>query len=499
MSKKESPQININADPALRQHNRTVIKPVSDNEIRGSKSSSATLNSQTVNTRDTSRLIRTIQGTCNNNTSSNPSPAAYNNTDKVLKLDDKTFVVETSKDVYVNNYQEIVEQRYFNNSEGNISAGYADGTNNYINVVSSANRLAFDESDFQVTEISTGIAKISSIGGGGGNGATGATGPSGPAGSSGISGFSGRSGYSGIGGSGISGFSGISGISGFSGASASGGVTCIVAGTNVTISPTSGLGVVTINSTGGGGGSPGGSNTQIQFNDGGTFGADADFTFDKLLNRMLVNGIAKVGPIQESFKNKVPQGAIFTVDVTTTEPTYTNANTAITIESGGSGYSIGDVVTIQGDLLGGTAPVNNLTCVVSSIGGLDGAITSVNTIAGTSIGAAATYSSIETQTAVSALNKAIFFMTNQPSSTFVFSVTDLNLDDNYTTNLVLLIDQGATAYLPSGISINGVPSTIKWIDGVPPLGTSNFTDVVNFTVFKFISSYVVLGQVLPFD
>jgi hypothetical protein len=219
MSKKESPQININADPALRQHNRTVIKPVSDNEIRGSKSSSATLNNQTVNTRDTSRLIRTIQGTLNNNTSSNPNPAAYNNTDKVLKLDDKTFVVETSKDVYVNNYQEIVEQRYFNNSEGNISAGYADGTNNYINVVSSANRLAFDESDFQVTEISTGIAKISSIGGGGGgNGATGATGPSG---------FSGFSGRSGVGATGVSGFSGQSGtgatgVSGFSGQSGTG-------------------------------------------------------------------------------------------------------------------------------------------------------------------------------------------------------------------------------------------------------------------------------------
>jgi hypothetical protein len=247
----------------------------------------------------------------------------------------------------------------------------------------------------------------------------------------------------------------------------------------------------------GGSGTPAGANTQIQYNDSGAFGADADFTFDKMLNRMLVNGIAKVGPIQESFKNKVPQGAIFTVDVTTTEPTYTNANTVITIESGGSGYSIGDVVAIQGSLLGGTAPANNLTCVVSSIS-VGGAVTSLNTIAGTSIGASATYSNIGTQTAVSALNKAIFFMTNPPSSSFVFSVEELNLDDGYTTNLVLLIDQGATAYLPSGISINGVPSTIKWIDGVPPLGTPNFTDVVNFTVFKFVSSYVVLGQVLPF-
>ena len=41
---------------------------------------------------------------------------------------------------------------------------------------------------------------------------------------------------------------------GFSGISSSGGVTSIVAGTNITISPIGGTGAVTINSSGGGGG-----------------------------------------------------------------------------------------------------------------------------------------------------------------------------------------------------------------------------------------------------
>lgn len=40
----------------------------------------------------------------------------------------------------------------------------------------------------------------------------------------------------------------------------------------------------------GGGGTPGGSNTQIQFNDGGTFGGDADFTFDKTTNILSIGG-----------------------------------------------------------------------------------------------------------------------------------------------------------------------------------------------------------------
>ena len=40
----------------------------------------------------------------------------------------------------------------------------------------------------------------------------------------------------------------------------------------------------------GGGGTPGGTNTQIQFNDGGTFGGNANLTFDKATSVLTVNG-----------------------------------------------------------------------------------------------------------------------------------------------------------------------------------------------------------------
>jgi len=75
-----------------------------------------------------------------------------------------------------------------------------------------------------------------------------------------------------------------------------GGVTQIVAGTNVSISPTGGTGAVTINSSGGSA-SPAGSNTEVQFNNNGAFGADSDFTYDSTDNALSVTGHFEGGNI----------------------------------------------------------------------------------------------------------------------------------------------------------------------------------------------------------
>lgn len=68
------------------------------------------------------------------------------------------------------------------------------------------------------------------------------------------------------------------------------GTSYLVAGNNVTITSESN-GQITIASTGGGGsGSPGGSDTQIQFNDGGSFGGDSGLTFNKTTDVLNVLG-----------------------------------------------------------------------------------------------------------------------------------------------------------------------------------------------------------------
>ena len=57
-----------------------------------------------------------------------------------------------------------------------------------------------------------------------------------------------------------------------------GGVSQIVAGTDISISPAGGTGVVTINSTGGGG-TPSAPLNSVQFNDNGNFGGESAFTY----------------------------------------------------------------------------------------------------------------------------------------------------------------------------------------------------------------------------
>lgn len=63
----------------------------------------------------------------------------------------------------------------------------------------------------------------------------------------------------------------------------------VVAGTNVTVTKSNGVATVSATS-GGGGGTPAGSNTQIQYNNSGSFGASSKLTWDNTNNNLAING-----------------------------------------------------------------------------------------------------------------------------------------------------------------------------------------------------------------
>ena len=69
------------------------------------------------------------------------------------------------------------------------------------------------------------------------------------------------------------------------------GTSYLVAGSNVTITSASNGQVTIASSGGGGGGSVAGSDTQVQFNDGGSFGGDSGLVFNKTTNTLTVNNL----------------------------------------------------------------------------------------------------------------------------------------------------------------------------------------------------------------
>lgn len=84
-----------------------------------------------------------------------------------------------------------------------------------------------------------------------------------------------------------------SGYVGIQGAAAAGSTTYTLPaadGTSGQVLSTNGTGTLSW-ATASSGGTPGGSNTQIQFNDSGSFGGDADFTWNKTTNTLTINSI----------------------------------------------------------------------------------------------------------------------------------------------------------------------------------------------------------------
>ena len=71
------------------------------------------------------------------------------------------------------------------------------------------------------------------------------------------------------------------------------GVSQILTGSGITISPSTGTGIVTISSTGGAG-TPGGLNTQVQFNNSGAFGGSSGLTFNSGSNTLTLTGLLSI-------------------------------------------------------------------------------------------------------------------------------------------------------------------------------------------------------------
>jgi hypothetical protein len=87
-----------------------------------------------------------------------------------------------------------------------------------------------------------------------------------------------------------------------------------------------------------------------------------------------------------------------------------------------------------------------------------------------------------------------FFLNIRGDSTSTLS-SKLSIGDTIT--VAFLNTSGATPYIPSGLSIDGVAvALIKWLDGLPLVsGTANSIDIYSYTITKTAATtYMVLAN-----
>lgn len=87
------------------------------------------------------------------------------------------------------------------------------------------------------------------------------------------------------------------------------------------------------------------------------------------------------------------------------------------------------------------------------------------------------------------------------SATTNYTANFINVptDNNRAITTTIIINQGATPYIPHVLQIDGTPSTIKWSGGTAS-GTANQVDIVGFTFIRSGNSWAqVLGQINTFD
>jgi hypothetical protein len=85
------------------------------------------------------------------------------------------------------------------------------------------------------------------------------------------------------------------------------------------------------------------------------------------------------------------------------------------------------------------------------------------------------------------------------AANFTANFTNVPTTNNRSITVALILDQGAAAFIPNAIQIDGVAQTIQWSGGVTPAGTNTYTDIVNFTLIRSASVWTVLGSLSTYN
>jgi hypothetical protein len=90
------------------------------------------------------------------------------------------------------------------------------------------------------------------------------------------------------------------------------------------------------------------------------------------------------------------------------------------------------------------------------------------------------------------------FIHSSISANFTANFTNATVPANNATAFTLVLNQGATAYVPTAVQINSQAQTINWQGGTQPAGSANKKDVVSFSVVNNNGTWITLGQLTTF-
>ena len=93
----------------------------------------------------------------------------------------------------------------------------------------------------------------------------------------------------------------------------------------------------------------------------------------------------------------------------------------------------------------------------------------------------------------------IWNLTGTISSNWTANFTNLGLTNSYSTGVTLVVNQGATAYLPTAVQVESTAVTINWQAGTQPTPNASKKDIFAFSILQTgASTYLVMGQLVSF-
>lgn len=196
------------------------------------------------------------------------------------------------------------------------------------------------------------------------------------------------------------------------------------------------------NGIGGGGGgatTPGGNDTYVQFNNSGTFGGDADFTFSTATNTLAVSNIQVSGIV--------------------------GVSGSVTL-----GDAPSDLIAVSGNLVFGEYG-ERITLATGIIGG----------------------------TTNFDFSGATIFYVSGATSDGTWNITNVPTTDKIASKIKFVIDQASTPYSASAYQINSSPVAVKWLNTTIPTGTANHTDVIQLDAYRSGSGWNILGSLTTFS